>query len=401
MSLNKKIEEVSKEDLESLVNNKVSESKMLDYKEAYKVSNDKDRKEFLADICSFANSGGGHIIYGVSEELDDGKNTGLPSEIVGLDSFNSDTEIRRLDESIRNGIEPLIQGVKFHTVENFPKGPVFIIEIPASLSKPHMVTFKGSSRFYGRSSASKYQMEVSEIRESFLQAEALEEKINSFRLDRLISIKNNETPFPIKNVPQLVLHIFSLSSFSKDKTVIDVTNLKNSNISLQPMGASGWNHRINYDGFCTYTKYSYDNEHEPANTYTQLYRNGRIEAVDSYMFSDDNKMIPSVSYEQDLLTFSEKYIDVLESLGVPGPFYVSISLLGVKGFDMAVRRGSYRMEKHLIDKEDLILPSIMIENSDENFFEKLQPAFDLVWNACGYKRSFNYDDNGKWIASRF
>jgi len=40
---------------------------MLDYKRDVPGESDQDKKEFLADISSFANATGGDLIYGVDE----------------------------------------------------------------------------------------------------------------------------------------------------------------------------------------------------------------------------------------------------------------------------------------------------------------------------------------------
>ena len=29
----------------------------------------------------------------------------------------------------------------------------------------------------------------------------------------------------------------------------------------------------------------------------------------------------------------------------------------------------------------------------------LRPCFDSIWNACGYAKSLNYDENGKWTGN--
>lgn len=53
----------------------------------------------------------------------------------------------------------------------------------------------------------------------------------------------------------------------------------------------------------------------------------------------------------------------------------------------------YRMA----DRDSLILPEVMIENWSDNPASSLRPIFDMVWNAFGYERSFNYDASGQWI----
>ena len=50
----------------------------------------------------------------------------------------------------------------------------------------------------------------------------------------------------------------------------------------------------------------------------------------------------------------------------------------------------------LIDRNDLLIPDVLIENFDNDLIQKLKPLFDIVWNSCGYPRSLNYDNEGNW-----
>jgi len=103
----KDIDDIKEEDLQTLVNNSVSERKTIEYKQSLPKDSDSDKKEFLADISSFANASGGDIILGMAED----KNTGAPKSLDGLSIENPDQETLRLESIIRDGIEPRIPSV--------------------------------------------------------------------------------------------------------------------------------------------------------------------------------------------------------------------------------------------------------------------------------------------------
>jgi schlafen family protein len=63
--IDKPIGEISVEDVEGLRINGVPESRTLEYKRELPGGTDSDRKEFLADVSSFANAVGGDLVYGV------------------------------------------------------------------------------------------------------------------------------------------------------------------------------------------------------------------------------------------------------------------------------------------------------------------------------------------------
>ena len=75
---------------------------------------------------------------------------------------------------------------------------------------------------------------------------------------------------------------------------------------------------------------------------------------------------------------------------------VSLSLLKTKGLEMGT--SSYNdVAGYAIDQENLILPEVVVEDPTMPASEILKPLFDLVWNACGYPESQNFDTQGNWI----
>src|ERR1700674_2434002 len=103
------IEEVGPDDIVALVDERTEERKTLEYKEKLPEGTDGAKKEFLADVCSFANFLGGDIIYGISDQRDsDGRATGIPEKIVGLAAANLLETRERLEAIVRDGIKPRI-----------------------------------------------------------------------------------------------------------------------------------------------------------------------------------------------------------------------------------------------------------------------------------------------------
>ena len=84
MIIEKPLESITEEDLKRLVENQVIEKKHLEYKRILPSNKDSDKKEFLADIVSFANTSGGDLIYGITQDNE----TGYPSELLGIDLPN-------------------------------------------------------------------------------------------------------------------------------------------------------------------------------------------------------------------------------------------------------------------------------------------------------------------------
>jgi hypothetical protein len=101
---------IGPEDIRSLIENEVRESRTIDYKQALYATADK--LSLLKDVSALANTDGGDIVCGIAERLEGGKTTGVPEKVIGLAGFNEDQETRRLDDTLRNGLarRPLQDG---------------------------------------------------------------------------------------------------------------------------------------------------------------------------------------------------------------------------------------------------------------------------------------------------
>lgn len=136
--IQKNFDDIAKLDIDFLLVNKISEIKTLEYKEKLPGSQDSDKKEFLADISSFANASGGDVIYGVKEARNEnGKKTGEPEAIAPLKSITADEAKLQIENLIRTGIEPRIT-VHVKAVEGYGadgKGFIILVRIPRVLHR--------------------------------------------------------------------------------------------------------------------------------------------------------------------------------------------------------------------------------------------------------------------------
>jgi len=238
----KAIEQLEKADIEALISQEVSEGRTIEYKEALPGSADSDRKEFLADVASFANAAGGHLIYGMRERRVAEKTSGVAEAALGLARINLDQEVPRLQDMIRTGIEPTIVGVQVREFPGFPEGPIIVLQIPKSWAAPHMVTYKGHDRFYTRDARGKHPLDVHEIRAAFALSESLPERIRRFRADRIPQIVAGETPLPVPRSPKIVLHLLPIAALDPS-TRLDVAPLATGS-ALKPCSQASLHERL-------------------------------------------------------------------------------------------------------------------------------------------------------------
>lgn len=100
----------------------------------------------------------------------------------------------------------------------------------------------------------------------------------------------------------------------------------------------------------------------------------------------------------ELIQSLGEILNLEKELGINMPIVIFLTILGIRDYEMAVDRMRFLDTYYKIDRDVLILPEALIESYDVEPKNILRPMFDLVWNACGFKRSYNFDEAGNWTA---
>jgi hypothetical protein len=192
-----------------------------------------------------------------------------------------------------------------------------------------------------------------------------------------------------------VLHLVPISAFGLGGQ-IDLERVHAAQELLRPIDAMGVSPRINFDGFANV-------HHGPDGrcwSYTQVFRSGAIEAVKVFVVArtDQGSFIPARSFDVWIFEVLPGYLAALQSLDVPPPIVLMITLQGVRGARLDVRGYHYFDAPPAIDRAVLELPEIIIERygSEDEYQRAARPAFDALWNTGGFSRSQHYDETGRW-----
>jgi predicted HTH transcriptional regulator len=170
--INKSFPEIVLDDIERLIENVIAESKTIEYKRELPKNSDEGKKEFLADVSSFANSEGGDILFGIEAE------SGIPTKLSNLDIADNDKARLQYESIIRDGIVPRIKfDIKIIDINNTK---VLLIRVYKSWNKPHRVEYKNMHKFYSRHSTGKYLLDIEDLRNAFLSSNQTTEKIRAF-----------------------------------------------------------------------------------------------------------------------------------------------------------------------------------------------------------------------------
>ena len=396
--IGKDFDAIVKEDIEALVQNAVCERRDTEYKQQLPGGSDEEAREFLADASSLANASGGDLIYGIRDKRDDkGQPTGTPEAADGLAGINSDAEERRLLNMLRDGVDPRIPGVRIKHLDGFPSGPVIVLRVPNSWASPHMVKFKNLSRFFSRTSAGKYQLDVREIRAAFTASESLAEKISAFRSDRVGKILAGETPVLLEPGPKFVLHLLPVQAFSEPAT-LDIRAAESAwDVNKhKPMGQllTCRSPQFNFNGLIWWG--GTDQSH-PRLSYVQLFRNGAIEAVSAW-YGEERALYGSL-LEDALVKATPRYIDLQKQISVGPPVFAAISAVSVKGFivlaTMDPSRSSW-LSVSPIDRDVLLAPEVLVEEEGVKLARLVRAPLDTIWQASGWPGSPAFDNAGEW-----
>ncbi len=383
--LGKHITALEGADLRRLIEGGIVEGTTLEFKEMLPGTSDRDKKEFLADISSFANTAGGIILYGVSE----GSSSGEAEEVNGIQYHGSfDDERLRVESLVRDGLQPALSDLVICEIAEEGK-LILAIGVQRSLNAPHAVWFKRSGRFYRRAGGGKYQVEVAELKRLFLEAAAWEQEATEYRNSRIERLLRHRIgPVIAPRDAALFLHFLPLGRLQESLNLENIDYDYNRTPPLK--GLSSWGHRVNLDGYIV-ANWS---THEQA-TYIAYLRNGGLESYAnlSQMYwidrPEDGSNLISIeggAFCRDLREHVEGLLPWFQACGVEGPLAVSLSLLGVEGFAMSFNPPGRVSQCRPIDREEIVIQSVVSDVRSE-----MQAALDeliaRVWQASGWKTS--------------
>lgn len=202
----------NKEDIKNLIENQVSESVSLDYKEDFTLDND-GKKNMIKDICSFANNQGGFLIYGISEKRNGKFNTSLPDKVVGIKSTDSFEAIKsKLESIISDTIEPFLN-VKITGILMDNNEKILVIQIPSSDRKPFV--YKNEFIINIRRDTQNDRLDYGTISDIISKKDTVKTQNKSFVNERCSGLSATpnyflETQFET-NHPYLLIHFFQNS----------------------------------------------------------------------------------------------------------------------------------------------------------------------------------------------
>ena len=193
----------NEEDLQLIIDNPdYRENEYVDYKRTFSIldypkGKDKEKQsaiaEFRSDVCSFANAGGGYLIFGVEED-----GHGVPKRIEGVSIV--DDNLDQLELSIKNWLHPIqprMPNYELHNIHLSSGNDVLILYVNHDYYAPYLfIEDEKNFRIYKRYNNSKVTVSYMELRNMFRQSTVLENEIMAFRKERVAffnEVANSQT----------------------------------------------------------------------------------------------------------------------------------------------------------------------------------------------------------------
>lgn len=362
------LDKISLKTLEQLIADGVRENRSLDYKRELH-----ERPEHLLDdVCAFANTDGGDLVFGMSES------EGTPQCFSPLLIDNVDDELLRLQNIIINGLEPKIYGVRLISVEQDDKVKAIIARIPQSWSRPHRVIKSG--KFKIRHESRNDDMDITELRAAFHLSSSIPERMRKYRKERVFDIFAREAPQQLSPGIEVVVHAIPISAFigAGMNDFVVPTRIK-------PMGAipsSTIIGRMNIDGSLAFIKHDEKNLF----SYIQMFRNGIIESAISIQLQDGEKRFPINFVKNEIQKSIRQSIEIYRELNLGPPFFIFLS---INNLSDAILTVGGRMENFLAplgnapDRDEMLFPEIVIDDYPDNIDTLINPLITMLWNGFG------------------
>ncbi len=219
-------------------------------------------------------------------------------------------------------------------------------------------------------------------------------RMKCFHRERVEAIQKDQSHVRLDDPARLVVHLIPEESLSGSKC-LSASNLKRSAQSIRPLGirnGGGYrDSRFNADGVLVYSG------RDAFRAYSQLFRSGLYEGVMAgavFQAKEEAKVFRESDCEEALLGALADYLPFAKALELQLPFWMFAALVGCEGARICLNRSWGDLSEYAIDRNTVWLPETKIDAFDIDPVKHLRPMLDVLWNAAGLERSFNYNEQG-------
>ena len=375
------------QDPEVLCSDGATESQRLEFKRSLPGRSDRDRHEFLKDVCAFANTEGGVIYFGIDEK------DGAAESLSPTTDEPFEAASRRLAQILDSGVEPRLASVRF---KQFSKagGHVLALEVSRSFNGPHRLLHNNHSKFVLRNNTHVVEHTFDQLRSAFDQRGSLVSQARTVWEEGWRKAASRQTWRPIVPGPIAMAQITPLASIRAPQPV-DIQKIYADYARFMLSDWGGASRAFNLDGVVVHR----GDDRTEISQLVQVHRSGVMQAYRSAAAHFDEKIIPSQSiaefFREVIPTFAKAAIDY----GVGGPFVLNCALLDTTDYRFAIDDRYFFLSPSYSDRANLILPEVIFDDPEQAKSEPfIRSVLDILWQGFGLPTCTYYNSEGQWIA---
>ena len=405
--------EITADDARSLIVRQVREDRTIDFKQDLSLAKDGDRRELLKDVTAMANTGGGTLLYGAVEGESDES-----GQIVSLNGmqFSPDEVQSTITHLIRDGVEEPIPGLLHRALPLGDGTHLYVIRVPASHRAPHLFKFgKQRHNFYFRATTSNNPMTMSQIREAVLRSATARERAVAL-IDQRTELARgtararerwSSTPQHDRlcRPGQMLLHVLPLSAPEGGVDLADPAIVERFG-QVPPPGRESGAGTVRHALEGLYSETAHRDIVGPC-VYALLLREGGVEFFEAGI----GRPGPDALEDTARLNVHKLETRVLRALGeaaklteeglLPLPVVISLQLLEMRGIHLFTSARVWVPDDGItrpFQYDEIPIAPAVITSWGAEAELAAKRLFDVIWQACGYLRSFHYDDDGVRIS---
>ena len=381
------IADISAADIEALIEHTEEEGPTLDFKRDLPGRDRDSRKEFVADVCAFANTRGGDLVYGIEED-EEGRASRVEPNV-----FNPDEVVNQLTSVLTDLLEPRLHGVSMRTIEvGEAGGRVLVVRVPRSVAGIHRS--RADAHFWIRESRSKRSLDVPGILSRVGDLLGREDRVADFFARRYAAICGGTYPLALQPGPKVAVHILPARDiFSGEETDLTAVAQPGS-FFVMPRARSGEATRT-FEGVIHHSPV----QEGAVRAATLLFHSGIVEAVAVGIRRNagpEEDYLPLEAVEATCVQFLESALPVVVD-HLAGGYPVTVRIAITSASD-TVGRSSNRdllwdfqgMPPVRVHAPVLVLPDVLVDQEPVSVPRLLRPTFDRLWQSWGYPRCFSF-----------
>jgi Schlafen, AlbA_2 len=388
----KALRTVTADDVRRLVQSGLEEHLQLEYKSALYEDNDRGRREFLLDVCMFANAIGGVILIGIPERRDEtGQPTGAPDPegALGVEVENPEAKLLAYDASVTAAIEERLP-LESAPINMDDGRYVLAIRVPNSANKPHSVRCQGHVYFPSRRERQRYELSVRQIKELVMRtASRLQQAEDMVRASFLEVERTSDEPYLLMGMIPVFFEDF----------LVDVRS-GSVHRAVETAGQSS------EDRQQVVPNYTFNGLERRGNRehIVELRRNGLLRASLKLPLcprrnAQDPHAFVLTAIDVLLRNFFSRAITIYEAASIDAPFILGMMLRTMQplagAFDSGV--AGYLDYTWPIPRNDYVFPFTAIDDLSKRDKE-IRPLCDQAHQLFGRDGSPSFNANGVWTA---